>query len=58
MTTESTSAWAACTPTWSLASVMVPAGRQIEVKLVATGGTRNVEIAYDTTTYPSALTLP
>ena len=36
----------------------MPAGRRIEIKLVATGGTRNVEIAYDTTAYPSALTLP
>jgi hypothetical protein len=58
VTTESTSPWAAYTPTGLLASVTVPAGRQIEVKLVATGGTRNVEIAYDTTANPSALTLP
>ena len=58
MTTESSSAWAACTPIWSLASVTVPVGRQIEVKMVATGGNRNVEIAYDTTAYPSSLALP
>ena len=58
VTTESTSAWAAYNLTWSLASVSVPAGRQVEVKLVATGGTRNVEIAYDTTAYRSSLTLP
>lgn len=58
VTTESTSPWASYTPTWSLASVSVPAGRRIVIKLVATGGTRDVEVAYDTTAYPSSLTLP
>ena len=58
VTTESTSPWAAYSPSWSLASVAVPVGQQIEVKLVAVGGTRNVEVAYDTTAYPSSLALP
>ena len=58
VTTESTAAWVAYAPSWSLASVVVPAGRQIELKVVVTGGTRNVEIAYDTVAYASALTLP
>jgi hypothetical protein len=58
VTTEPTSAWAQYSPTWSLASVAVPAGRVIEIKIVATGGTRNVEIAYDTTANPSSLALP
>ena len=56
--TESTSPWVARTPSWLLASVTVPAGSQVEIKLVALNGTRDVEIAYDTTAYPSALTLP
>jgi hypothetical protein len=51
-------AWTQYNLTWSLAGAAVPASRQIEIKLVATGGTRDVEIAYDTTAYPSALTLP
>lgn len=50
--------WATYDLGWGLASVSIPAGRQIEIKLVATGGNRNVEIAYDTTAYPSSLTLP
>ncbi len=58
VTTNSSSAWAQQTLTWPLASVSVPAGRRIEVKLVATGGTLNVEIAYDVTTQASSLTLP
>ena len=33
-------------------------GRQVEVKIVATGGTREPEIAYDTMANPSALALP
>ncbi len=53
-----TVAWARLNLTWSLASVAVPGGRQIEVKVVATGGNRNVEIAYDATAYPSSLSLP
>jgi hypothetical protein len=36
----------------------VPTGRQIEVKIVALGGSVQPEIAYDTTAYPSSLTLP
>ena len=55
---SSSTAWAAYSPTWSLASVAVPAGRRIEVKIVATGGNRNVEIAYDANNLASALTLP
>jgi hypothetical protein len=58
VTAESSSPWAAHIPAWSLASVTVPAGSQVEIKLVALNGTRNVEVAYDTTAYPSALTLP
>ncbi len=58
VSTEPTSAWAAHSPAWSLSGVTVPAGRIIEVKLVATGGTRNVELAYDEAAYPSSLTLP
>ena len=58
VTTESTSPWVAYTPSWSLASVTVPAGSQVAIKLVALNGTREPEIAYDTTAYPSSLTLP
>jgi hypothetical protein len=36
----------------------VPAGVWIDVKAAATGGTRDLEIAYDTATYTSSLTLP
>jgi hypothetical protein len=56
--TNSAQAWAEHDLTWSLASVTVPAGRQVELKLVATGGNRHVEIAYDAVAQPSALTLP
>ncbi len=58
ITTEPSVAFAAYALSWILASVSVPAGRQVEVKIVATGGTRDPEIAYDTTTYPSSLLLP
>jgi hypothetical protein len=58
VTTNANQPWATYDLGWSLASVSVPAGRQIEIKLVATGANRNVEIAYDTTAYPSSLTLP
>jgi len=58
VTNSSSTAWAAYAPSWSLASVAVPAGRRIEVKVVATGGTRNVEIAYDANNLASALALP
>jgi hypothetical protein len=58
ITNDSSTAWAAYSPTWSLASVAVPAGRRIEVKVVATGGNRNVEIAYDANNLASALSLP
>ena len=58
VTAGGTSAWARLDLAWALSSVGVPAGRRIEIKLVATGGTRNVEIAYDTTTLASSLTLP
>ena len=58
VSTEPTSAWAQYSPAWSLSSATVPAGGIIEVKLVATGGTRNVEVAYDTAANPSSVTLP
>jgi hypothetical protein len=53
-----TQPWVDIDLSWTLASVTVPAGRRIEIRLVATGGTRNVEIAYDAQISPSALTLP
>ena len=52
--TNANQAWATCDLTWSLAGVTVPAGRRIELKLVATGKASDVDIAYDTTAYPSA----
>lgn len=58
VTANSTLAWARLDLAWALSSVDVPAGRRIEIKLVATGGTRNVEIAYDATGLASSLTLP
>ena len=58
VSTNSTQAWTEHDLTWSLSSVSVPAGRRIEIKLVATGGNRNVEIAYDASDLASALTLP
>lgn len=39
-------------------STTLPAGHQLELKLVATGGNRDVDVAYDTTSDPSRLTLP
>jgi hypothetical protein len=56
--TNPTQAWAEINLTWSLAGVVVPAGQQIEIKVVATGGNRNIEIAYDANDLDSALTLP
>ena len=53
-----TNAWASSSFTWSPASVALPAGRQIEVKIVATGSNRDPEIAYDTTANPASLQLP
>ena len=50
--------WVELDLTWPLAGVTVPAGQSIEIKLVATGGNRNVEIAYDANDLASALTLP
>ena len=58
ITNDSSSAWASYSLTWSLVSVSVPAGRQIEVRIVATGGNRDPEIAYDTTAYATSLQLP
>jgi hypothetical protein len=58
VTADSTAPFAVVAPTWSLASVTIPAGRVLELKLVATGGSLNVEFAYDTTAFPSSLTLP
>ena len=51
-------AWSQRTFTWTLAGLTVPAGAQVEVRIVATGGTPDLEIAYDTIGQPSALTLP
>jgi hypothetical protein len=51
-------AWVAPALAWNLVNVTIPAGRVIELKLVATGGTRDLEVAYDTTAHASALTLP
>jgi hypothetical protein len=51
-------AWARLDLAWAFDAVTVPAGSQLEVLVVATGGTRDAEIAYDTTGQPSALTLP
>lgn len=39
-------------------SAMVATGHRIELKLVALGGGRNVDIAYDTAAYPATLTIP
>lgn len=50
--------WGTLELSWALTGVSVPAGSVVEVKVVATGGTRDPEIAYDTTGQPSALTLP
>ena len=58
ITTEPTLSFASYALSWTLASVSVPVGRQVEVKIVATGGTSDVDIAYDTTAYASSLTLP
>jgi len=58
ITAEPTLAFASYALTWTLASVSVPVGRQVEVKIVALGGSVQTDIAYDTTAYPSSLTLP
>ena len=58
ITTEPTAAFASYVLTWTLASVSVPVGRQVEVKIVATGVTSDVDIAYDITANASSLTLP
>ena len=58
ITNDSSTAWASYAPHWSLASVSVPAGRQIEIKIVATGSNRDPEIAYDTTATATSLQLP
>jgi len=39
-------------------SATVATGHRIELKLVALGGGRNVNIAYDTAAYPATLTIP
>ena len=39
-------------------SATVAIGHQVELKFVASGSNRNVDLAYDTTTYVSTLTLP
>ncbi len=51
-------AWAAVNLTWTLNGVTIPVDARVEVKVVTTGGTRDPEIAYDTTGQPSSLTLP
>jgi hypothetical protein len=53
-----TGAWASYSLTWAPASVLVPAGRQIEIRIVATGGTTDPEISYDRTANPTSLALP
>jgi len=58
VTNDSSTAWASYALNWSLASVSVPAGRQIEIKIVATGSNRDPEIAYDTTATATSLQLP
>jgi hypothetical protein len=58
VTANGNQAWVEHDLTWSLTGVTVPAGRVIEVKIVATGGNRNVEIAYDANNLASKLTLP
>ena len=58
VTRNANQAWAGHTLTWSLAGVTIPAGRRIELKLVATDGTRDLEVAYDTGAQASALTIP
>jgi len=58
ITNDSSTAWASYALHWSLASVSLPAGRQIEIKIVATGSNRDPEIAYDTTAYATSLQLP
>lgn len=58
VSTNANQAWTEHDLTRSLANVTGPAGGRIEIKLVTTGGTWYVEIACDTTRYPSALTLP
>jgi hypothetical protein len=51
--------WVQKTLTWSGLSYTLAAGRRLELKVVATtAASRNMWIAYDTTAYPSALTLP
>jgi len=56
VTTNSGAAFAQLVLTWSL-SATVPAGHQLELKLVAGGGTLDVNLAYDTTTQLSRLIL-
>jgi hypothetical protein len=58
VTANPTNAWPELNLEWSLANVTVPAGRRIEIKIVATGGNRNVEIAYDANDVDSSLHLP
>ena len=58
ITTEPSVAFASAALSWTLASVTVPLGSQVEVKIVATGGTRDVDMSYDITTNASSLTLP
>ena len=56
VTTNSGAAFAQLVLTWAL-STSVPAGHQLELKLAASGGTRDVNLAYDTTTDLSRLVL-
>lgn len=57
ITTDSTSPFALYTFSIPV-SATVATGHRIELKLVALGGGRNVNIAYDTAAYPSTLTIP
>jgi hypothetical protein len=56
VTTNSGQASAALDLSWSLAAT-IPAGHQLELKLVAGGGTLDVNVAYDTTDRLSRLVL-
>ncbi|HSW41890.1 MAG TPA: hypothetical protein VLM76_05225 [Patescibacteria group bacterium] len=57
MNTSPQQRWSVRTFSWTLAGVELPAGAQVEVRIGASGGTPDLEIACDTTGQPSALTL-
>jgi hypothetical protein len=57
ITTDATAPFAQYTFSWSLATSLA-AGHQLELKLAAAGGNRDVNLAYDITANPSYLHLP